>query len=140
MAPFVHENHPNAVRVRNAILSGLDGDLSKMDALLSPNAIQRAPGLNPLSGHYPARSAFTMMPAMLAYTNGTLRAQNEIVLGNDHYAVAMNRVTAQHGSRSLDHVLCGVWVFESDHVIEISDHFSTALEFDAFWVPDQDGD
>lgn len=134
---FAHEDHPNAQRVRDAILSGIDGDPSKIDALLSPDAIQRAPGLNPLSGHYPARSVFAALPGMFAYTGGTFQARNEIVIGNDHYAVAMNRITAQRGVRNLDHVVCGVWVFDGDKVVEISDHFSTAREFDAFWVPQE---
>lgn len=54
---FASEDHPNAVRVREAIQAAMAGDISKIDPLLAPNAMQRAPGLNPLSGHYPARTA-----------------------------------------------------------------------------------
>ena len=44
---------------------------------------------------------------MYAYTHGTFQARNEIIIGSENYAMAMNCITTQRGSRRPHHVLCG---------------------------------
>ena len=130
--------HPNARRIR-AIVDEVNrtGDNAPLLAIITDDCINHADGNSPLGGdHVGAEESLSKFPILYEMSGGTLRLETLDMIADDHFAVWLQRVTAQRNGRDLDHMLTVIWRFKGDNVVEMWDHFADVDERDRFWLDD----
>lgn len=96
--------HPNEDLIRKGYAAFAAGDLDTLRQLFAPDIIWHSPGRNPLSGtEHGTDAVFQLFGRLAELTGGTFRV-SEIhdVLANDDHAVALLRIRAERGRKTLE--------------------------------------
>jgi ketosteroid isomerase-like protein len=105
--------HPNEELVRRGYDAFASGDMAVIDELMAEDIVWHFPGNSQVSGDFKGKAAVMSWLAKQAeLSGGTLRVEPHDILANDEHGVALVRVTAQRGGKSLDD--------QSDQVFHIS--------------------
>jgi ketosteroid isomerase-like protein len=95
----MHRNEDVTRRMWTAVA---DGDSEALEEVLAPGVIWRSVGNNPLSGEYFGPSAVIEYMAKIGDLADELTSTLEEIFTNSNGAVALHRVQARRGPRSLD--------------------------------------
>jgi ketosteroid isomerase-like protein len=95
----MHRNEDVTRRMWTAVA---DGDSEALEEVLAPGVIWRSVGNNPLSGEYFGPSAVIGYMAKIGSLADELTSTLEEIYTNSNGAVALHRVQAKRGLRSLD--------------------------------------
>jgi ketosteroid isomerase-like protein len=95
----MHRNEEVTRRMWTAVA---DGDSEALEEVLAPGVIWRSAGHNPLSGEYFGPSAVMEYMARIGSLADELTSTLEEIYTNANGAVALHRVQARRGLRSLD--------------------------------------
>jgi ketosteroid isomerase-like protein len=98
----VAQAHPNAVVARRLWDALCDGDVSQLEALLTPDVVWRSAGRNPLSGEVKGVDASLEWIARSAESVEDLRSALIDVFANDRGAILWIRTHAERGPVVLD--------------------------------------
>jgi ketosteroid isomerase-like protein len=95
----VHRNEDVTRRLWTAVA---DGDSEALEDVLAPGVIWRSVGSNPLSGEYFGPSAVMEYMAKVGELANEFTSTLEEIYTNSNGAVALHRVQAKRGLRTLD--------------------------------------
>lgn len=95
----MHRNEEVTRRMWTAVA---DGDSDALEEVLAPGVIWRSAGNNPLSGEYFGPGAVMEYMAKIGNLADELTSTLEEIFTNSNGAVALHRVQAKRGLRSLD--------------------------------------
>jgi ketosteroid isomerase-like protein len=110
-------------------------DLDTVRSLFADDIVFHQPGRNPTSGDYQGIDAVLgLLGALAERSGGTFRAQVHDVLASDQHAVALLRVSAQHGPRSVDVAVVHVWHLRDGKLAEAWVHPADQTVLDEFWA------
>ncbi|HZO37308.1 MAG TPA: nuclear transport factor 2 family protein [Solirubrobacteraceae bacterium] len=113
------------------------GDNAPLLAIVSEDVINHVDGNSPLGGdHFGREESLNKFPILFEMSGGTMRFETLNMIADDHFAIWLQRVTAERDGRELDHVLTVVWRFQGEKVVEMWDHFADVEEWDRFWHVD----
>ena len=130
--------HPNARRVREIVAEVAHlGDNAPLLAIVSEDVINHVDGNSPLGGDHIGREAsLGKFPILYEMSGGTMAFETLEMIADEHFAIWLQRVTAQRNGRDLDHTVTVIWRFQGDTVVEMWDHFADVEEWDRFWLDD----
>ncbi len=95
--------HPNTVLARTMVDAFSRGDLATVAAAFASDAVWDLPGRGTVAGRYVGPDAIIgFLATAYERSGGTLKLDVFDILGNDWGAVQVQRVTAEHGGRTLD--------------------------------------
>jgi uncharacterized protein len=87
--------HPSAENLRRGYKAFADNDVEALSEVIPENAVWHIPGRSVLAGDYHGRDAiFGYFMKLNELTGGTFKAELVHVLGDDQYAVALQRTAA----------------------------------------------
>jgi ketosteroid isomerase-like protein len=92
---------PSSVEdLRRGYKAFADNDLATLTEIIPENAVWHVPGRSPLAGDHRGRDAvFAYFMKLTELTGGTFKAELVHAVGDDEYAVALQRSTATHKGR-----------------------------------------
>jgi uncharacterized protein len=109
------EEHPNALRVREALDAYDRSDFDALRSFLSPEIVWHVGGHHPLSGDYRGANAVIDYCARAqAAAGATLRGEVLEVLADERHAGAFNRLSGERDGKRLDTVLAQAVTFDSE--------------------------
>ena len=95
-------DHPNAELFQRGYTAFQQGDLDTLRSLFAPDITWHFPGHNHLSGaHRGVDAVLQFFGQQMQETDGTLRVEVHDILANDQHAVALAKVSAQRGGKSI---------------------------------------
>jgi ketosteroid isomerase-like protein len=108
-------DHPNAVRMRQAVGAFMAGDMDSFLSTFADDIIWRVGGANPLSGTHRGKGEVGAWFAKLReLSNGTLHVEPvDAVADDDHLAVFLH-ITGQKDDKSLDVKVVNAFRVDSD--------------------------
>ncbi len=93
----------NSALIRRLVEEFQRGDLAAVQSHFAPDAVWELPGRGTLAGEYRGPAEIVAFLARsFELSGGTLRLELLDVLGSDHGAAHVQRVTAENAGRSLD--------------------------------------
>jgi uncharacterized protein len=96
-------DHPNAVRMRQAVESLMSGDLDGFLSAFSDDVVWRSGGSNQLSGTFRGKQGLAgWMGKQFELTDSTINVEPIDVIADDERLAIFLRIRAQRGDRSLD--------------------------------------
>src|SRR5438132_7038507 len=111
--------HPNEELVRRGYEAFARGDMAVIDELFAEDIVWHFPGNSQVSGDFKGKAEVMSWLAKNAeLSGGTLRVEPHDILANDEHGVALVRVTAQRGGKSLDDQSVHVFHITSSKVTE----------------------
>jgi len=109
------DEHPNAVRVREALDAYDRSDFDRLRQFMSEEIVWHVGGRHPLSGDYRGRDAvIDYCVRAQAAAGGTLRGERLEVLADDRHAGVFNRITGERDGDTLDAVLAQAITFDDE--------------------------
>ena len=129
------EQHPNAIRYRNALQTFNDNDLDAGKKFFSKDLLYRFPGRSPIAGEYRGiEEFFKVLNLMKDMTAGTLTIKPQIVMANDEAVMVYAHTTAQREGRTLDIDQVNLYRFNEDGIIFEGRIIPVDLyAYDSFW-------
>jgi uncharacterized protein len=127
--------HPNETLLRSLYDAFSRRDLSTVRTLFADDIIFHQPGHNPTSGDYRGvDGVLGLLSALAERSGGTFRAQVHDVLASDQHGVALLRVSAQRGPRTVDVPVVHVWYLRDGKLAEAWVHPADQYVLDEFWA------
>ncbi|MDH6110647.1 ketosteroid isomerase-like protein [Kitasatospora sp. MAP12-15] len=127
--------HPHAALIRKGYAAFSRGDMETLGGIMTSDCTHHVPGSHQLSGDFKGRDAVLGYYGKLASeTGGSLRVELQQVLvdGRGH-AMAMHRITAERGGKSID--MAGGIVFRvvGEKVTDLDECVEDLAASDDFW-------
>lgn len=94
--------HPNEEFVRRGFQAFAEGDMATLDQLFAEDAVWHSAGTSPLGGDYVGKPAIFGSFAMIGELSDSFSQEIHAILADDEHAVALARVHATRGDRTLD--------------------------------------
>ncbi len=127
--------HPNAVLLRRGHQAFSKGDQATLAEVIAEDVLWHTGGKGPVSGDYHGRDAVFGFFAKLAdLTDGTLTIEDQDFLASDERAVALYRIKATRGSKTLDADYCEVVRVRDGQTVEEWNFAFDQYAFDNFWL------
>jgi uncharacterized protein len=101
--------HANEELLRKGYEAFANGDMEALDALFADDVVWHTPGDNPLSGDYHGKQEVFGLFAKLAELADTFEQEIHDVLANDEHGVALIKVRASRGDRTMEQNAVHVW-------------------------------
>jgi ketosteroid isomerase-like protein len=100
--------HPNTQIVRDLFTAFRQGDVSRVEEILTPDSVWHFPGRNgQLAGAHRGRDAIVaFLMKVMVLTEGSFHLELEAVLANDSTAVALFRGRGRRNDKVLDNPTC----------------------------------
>jgi ketosteroid isomerase-like protein len=112
-----------------------NGDNQLLERFFAPRVISHVDGSSPIGGDHDGRDdVLAGFGKIHALAEGRLSVEAEQVAVNEDFAVIFNRVRAQRGDDSIEHLLITTWRIEGGEVVEIWTHFKDVSAWDEFWA------
>ena len=129
-------DHPNVMRLREGYEAFGTGDLDRLRELWTPGVRWHEPGRHLLSGdHTGTDEVFALFRRVLELTEGSLRvAELRSAFADDTDGVAVVRLTAHRGDRTLDVLGAHISRFEDGRVAEFWPTYTDQAAVDAFYA------
>jgi ketosteroid isomerase-like protein len=129
------EQHPNAIRYRDALQAFNDNKLDTAKKAFSKDIVYQFPGRSPLAGEYRGiEQFFKLLHLMKDMTAGTLTIKPKIIMANDDSVMVYARATAQREGKTLDIDQVNLYRFNEDGIIFEGRIIPVDLyAFDEFW-------
>ena len=126
---------PSVARLREAYEAFGKGDLDRLAELWTADIAWHEPGRNELSGEYTGPPAvFDMFRRTMELSEGSLRVEVRTVLADDTDGVAVVRLSAHRGDRTLDVMAAHVVRFDGDRVAEFWEAHNDQAAVDDFFA------
>ncbi len=126
--------HPNAARLREGYDAFGKGDLDRLTELWSPDLRWHESGRNQIAGEYTGPpEVFGLFGRLMELSEGSFRVEVRTVLADDTDGVAVVRISAHRGDRTLDVLAAHVFRFEGDRVAEFWTAPTDQAAVDAFY-------
>jgi ketosteroid isomerase-like protein len=127
--------HKNVETTRRGYQAFNSGDMAALTELFHEQASWHVPGHSPMAGDFVGRDAvFAYFGRLAQETGGTLRAVLEHLCADEEgRVVAIQRDTAQRGSRHLDISTCIVFEFKDGRVVSGTEYPYDLHAIEAFW-------
>lgn len=93
--------HPNATAVRSGFAAFATGDMAALDALFDDAAVWHNGGRNMLTGDYRGKEEIFGFFARAMQSTDSMEQELHAVLADDTHAVALVKVTATRGGKTL---------------------------------------
>jgi ketosteroid isomerase-like protein len=95
--------HPTVELTRRGYDAFARGDLAALSGLIADEVTWHVTGAGPLSGTYRGRDeVFSFFGRLAEETGGTFRLDVHDVLANDEHAIALCRLSASRGGKSIE--------------------------------------
>ena len=129
------EQHPNAIRYRNALRAFNDNEMDTAKNAFSKDMVYHFPGRSPIAGEYHGvEQFFEVLHLIKDMTAGTLTIKPQIVMANDEAVMVYARATAQREGRTLDIAQVNLYRFNEDGIIFEGRIIPVDLyAYDSFW-------
>lgn len=125
--------HPDTVAIRKLYEAFAARDITTLTEAFE-RTVYHVPGHNSIAGSYKGPGEiFALMAKTLELTGGTLRFELEDVVGNGTHTVALDRVTATRGDRSLDMARLMITHLEDGKPLDLWVVVQDQYAFDEFW-------
>jgi uncharacterized protein len=126
--------HPNEELVRRGFEAFGTGDMAALDRLFAEDIVWHFPGTSAVSGDFRGKAeVLGWLSKNAELSGGTLRVEPHDILANDEHAVALIRVTAQRGGKSLDDQSVQVFHIRDGKVTEAWLNPTDQQASDDFW-------
>ena len=126
--------HPNAALLRKGHEAFSTGDRKTLSEIIAEDALWHVAGKSPISGDYRGREAvFGMFDKLAELSGGTIKIEDHDFLGTDQHAVALCKIIATRGGKTLDANYCEVVHFREGQVVEDWVLAYDQYAFDEFW-------
>ena len=101
--------HPTVELTRRGYDAFARGDLAALSGLIADEVTWHVTGAGPLSGTYRGRDeVFSFFGRLAEETGGTFRLDVHDVLANDEHAIALCRLSASRGGKSIEVLVANV--------------------------------
>jgi ketosteroid isomerase-like protein len=129
------EQHPNALRYKDALQAFNDNKLDTAKKAFSKDIVYQFPGRSPLAGEYRGiEQFFRVLHLMKDMTAGTLTIKPKIIMANDEGVMVYAHATAQRKGKTLDIDQVNLYRFNEDGIIFEGRIIPVDLyAFDEFW-------
>jgi len=112
-----------------------EGDNQLLERFFAEGVVSHVDGESPIGGEHQGRDdVLAGFGKVYAMADGNFSVEAEQVMADEHFAVIFNRVRAQRGDDSIEHLIVPTWRIEGGQVVEIWTHFQDVAEWDAFWA------
>ena len=126
--------HPNEELVRRGYDAFARGDMAVIDELMAEDIVWHFPGNSQVSGDFKGKAeVMSWLAKQAELSGGTLRVEPHDILANDEHGVALVRVTAQRGGKSLDDQSDQVFHIRGGKVTESWINPTDQTATDDFW-------
>jgi uncharacterized protein len=125
--------HANEDLLRRGYDAFARGDMDTLDELFADDIGWHAAGDNPLAGDYRGKQEVFGLFARLNELADSFEQEIHDVIANDEHAVALVKVRATRGGRTLEQNAVHVWHMADGQVTEYWLHPYDQAEADAFW-------
>src|SRR5262245_41364331 len=126
--------HPNSVLVTRCYAAFAAGDVDRLGDLMADDVVWHEPGHSPIAGDHKGRAGIAgFLQQLQTLSGGTLAVELIDVMVNAERAVAVQRVTAQVGERTLDVIDALDFEIHNGRITEVSVYQQDAYLFDDFW-------
>lgn len=116
--------HSNVDRLKTGYQAFSSGDMDALGKRFSDDVVWHVSGDNPLAGDYKGKEeVFGFFGRILQETNGTFKTEVHDILANDEHGVALVRISAERGGKSIEQNVV--------HVFHLNDQ-GQSTEFWAF--------
>ena len=127
-------DHPNYFLVTRCYDAFAVGALDRLRELLAPDIVWHEPGRSPIAGDYKGPDGVAdFLQRLRMLSRDTLSVELIDVMVNPERAIAIQRVTAEVGERTLDVIDALDFEIHGGRITEISVYQQDAYEFDEFW-------
>ena len=128
-------DHPNCALVTRCYDAFAAGALDRLRDVLAPDVVWHEPGRSPIAGDHKGPDGIAdFLQHLHTLSRGTLSVELIDVMVNAARAVAIQRVTAQVGERTLDVIDALDFEIYGGRITEISVYQQDAYVFDEFWT------
>ncbi len=111
--------HPNAALLRRGHQAFSKGDQATLAEVIAEDVLWHTAGKGMVSGPYHGRDAvFGFFAKLAELTDGTLTIEDQDFLACDERAVALFKIKATRGSKTLDADCCEVVRVQNSQVVE----------------------
>jgi len=126
--------HPNEDLIRRGYDAFATGDMAVIDGLFDDDVQWHFPGTSLVSGDFKGKAdVMGWLARSVELAGGTLRVEPHDVLANDEHVVALVRITAQRGGKSLDDQSAQVFHVKDGKVTESWVNPTDQSANDDFW-------
>ncbi len=126
--------HPNAALHRRGHEAFSRGDMDTLTELIADDTVWHMPGRSPLSGDLHGREAvFGFFAKLNELSGGTAKINDHDFLATDEHSVALFRVVATRGGKTLESRLCEVIHWRNSQIVEDWTSFDDQYGWDQFW-------
>ncbi len=126
--------HPNAALLRKGHEAFSTGDRATLTEIIAEDALWHVAGKSPFSGDYLGRKGvFGLFDKMAELSSGTIKIEDHDFLGTDQHAVALFKIIATRGGKTLDANYCEVVHWREGQVVEDWGLACDQNAFDEFW-------
>ena len=126
--------HPNSALVTRCYAAFAAGELDRLRDLMADDVVWHEPGRSPIAGDHKGRAGIAgFLRRLQTLSGGTLSVELIDVMVNAERAVAVQRVTAQVGERTLDVIDALDFEIHNGRITEVSVYQQDAYLFDEFW-------
>ena len=130
--------HPNAALHRKGHEAFSKGDMATLAELIAEDTVWHTAGRSPVSGDSRGRDAvFEFFAKLAELSGGTMKIHDHDFLASDahshQHTVALFRITATRGDKTLDANYCEVVHWRDGQVVEDWGFAYDQYAFDEFW-------
>lgn len=123
--------HPNEEVARAATEALSKGDMEGFLAQHTDDVVIHFPGRGPMAGDRRGKDDMALLfQRQMEFLDAPPELENHDILANDDHAVALNRVRASRGGRTLEQEQVVVMHFRDGKIAETWLHFSKQQEMD----------
>jgi len=127
--------HPHAILIERCYLAFADGELDGLRDAVADDVVWHEPGRSPVAGDYKGPAGIAEFLTRLRTLSGdTLAVELIDVMVNAARAVAVQRITARLGERTLDTIDALDFEIHNGRITEVSVYQQDAYAFDEFWT------
>ena len=126
--------NPNVALHRKGHEAFSRGDKDTLAEIIAEETVWHTAGRSLISGEYSGRDGvFAFLEQMAELTSGTLEIEDQYFLGNGDRTVALFRLTATRGDKTLNADFCEVVRWRDGQVIEDWGFAFDQYTYDEFW-------
>ena len=121
--------------VRRFYRAFAERDLAAIRECFAVDGVWHIPGRSPIAGDHRGQDAIMsdFISKLGPMSGGTFKAELLDVAVGDHYAVAIQRATANHDDKQLDITGCQLITVRDGKIAEVRGHYSDQYALDEFW-------
>ena len=126
--------HPNAALLRRGHEAFSKGDMDTLSELIAEDTVWHWPGKNLISGDYRGRTAvFETFAKLGELTGENLELLDLDFLATDKNTVALSKVVATRGDKTLEYKFCEVVHWRNGQIVEEWLYVDDQYAYDEFW-------